>query len=145
MIEWRAHPVFVKYRATACGQVCHVNSSRLRALRKDQDGYLRFNAWHNGKLHTLKAHTFVYECWNGLIPPGMTIHHRDYEKANNVLENLTLMTMAENVGDAFRTENHSRTHPVVISGRRYYSKREAERCTGLSRYEMTPFQAARVG
>lgn len=144
MTEWRAHPVFTKYRASASGEICHVESSQPRALRLDRNGYLRFNAWLDGNLHTLKAHSFIFECWSGLIPAGMTIHHKDYDKVNNCLSNMTLMTMAENVGDTFRSENHPRTHPVVISGKRYYSKREAERRTGLSRYEMTAFQAARV-
>jgi len=99
-------------------------------MRSDRDGYLRFNLYHKSKLVTVKAHSFVLECFGGLRP-GMTVNHIDRCKSNNALANLEWMTAQENSSAAapFRSINHR----VVIDGVRYFSKREAQRRTGISR------------
>ena len=37
-------------------------------------------------------HQYIWEKTNGPIPRGMAVHHRDGDKANNVLENYELLT-----------------------------------------------------
>lgn len=45
---------------------------------------------------TTKVHKLVWEAFNGPIPEGMQIDHRDGDKTNNMLENLRCVTPKEN-------------------------------------------------
>ena len=47
-------------------------------------------------------HRCVWEAFRGPIPAGMTVNHIDGDKANNRLDNLELLTNAENSEHAFR-------------------------------------------
>ena len=42
-------------------------------------------------------HRFEWECVKGVIPEGFVIDHIDSVKTNNKIENLQLLTLAENV------------------------------------------------
>ena len=42
-------------------------------------------------------HRFEWECVKGVIPEGFVIDHCDSVKTNNQIENLQLLTLAENV------------------------------------------------
>ena len=42
-------------------------------------------------------HRFEWECIKGVIPEGFVIDHIDSVKTNNKIENLQLLTLAENV------------------------------------------------
>lgn len=54
-------------------------------------GYIRIT--HNGKLRM--EHDVVWEKANGKIPDGHDVHHKDFNKQNNALENLELLTKKE--------------------------------------------------
>ena len=43
-----------------------------------------------------KIHRFVWECFNGLIPKGLQIDHKDNRKTNNKIKTLQLLTPKEN-------------------------------------------------
>ena len=43
-----------------------------------------------------KIHRFVWECFNGLIPKGLQIDHKDNHKTNNKIKTLQLLTPKEN-------------------------------------------------
>lgn len=47
------------------------------------------------------VHRLVYLAFNGPIPAGMTVNHKDTNKSNNTPDNLELMTNAENVKHGF--------------------------------------------
>jgi hypothetical protein len=51
--------------------------------KKDKDGRLRLE------------HNLVWESYYGKIPPGMHIHHIDFNKTNNNIENLQCVTPLE--------------------------------------------------
>ena len=53
------------------------------------DGYYK----HQGL--RLSMHRYVWEYYNGKIPEGYEIHHKDFNKANNSIDNLQLLTVAE--------------------------------------------------
>lgn len=59
-------------------------------FRKDKKtGY-----WLCTTLHK-RLHRYVYEYFNGEIPAGYQIHHKDHNKDNNEIENLQLLTRKE--------------------------------------------------
>ena len=60
-------------------------------------GYLQMSVNEDGKSKSTKIHRFIWEAFNGSIPDGMTIDHIDSDKANNRLDNLQLLTHAENI------------------------------------------------
>jgi hypothetical protein len=42
-----------------------------------------------------KYHRYIWELYNGKIPEGYVIHHKDRNKLNNSIDNLQLMTESE--------------------------------------------------
>ena len=54
------------------------------------DGYIQIQASKNyrGKL----LHRLIYEEYNGKIPHGYQIHHKDCNKLNNSIDNLEALT-----------------------------------------------------
>lgn len=55
----------------------------------------------NGKL----LHRFIYEELVGEIPDGYVIHHKDFDKTNNSIDNLELMTFTEHKSLHAKTNN----------------------------------------
>ena len=50
-----------------------------------------------------RMHRYVWEFYNGEIPAGYEIHHKDHNPANNDIENLELMT----------AQNHRKYHAKI--------------------------------
>lgn len=58
-----------------------------------KDGYLYVTT---GKIHR-PIHRLMWEAVHGEIPDGMTINHKNGQKLDNRIDNLELLTRAENV------------------------------------------------
>lgn len=50
-------------------------------------------------------HRYVWEFYNGPIPAGYEVHHIDFDRSNNTIENLQLLTCAE----------HRKLHAELLS------------------------------
>ena len=61
--------------------------------KKTEKGYLRYSKDDEGRLRF--EHCIIWEKHNGKIPIGMQIHHKDFNKENNRIENLQLVTPLE--------------------------------------------------
>lgn len=72
--------------------ILHAETINIKHMehRKTKKGYLRFATDSEGK--TRFEHSIVWELHNGKIPLGMQIHHIDFNKTNNLIENLQLVT-----------------------------------------------------
>lgn len=59
-----------------------------------------------GKMYMI--HRLVYETFSGEIPDGMQVNHIDENKANNMVDNLNLMTNKENCNYGTRNKRLSK-------------------------------------
>lgn len=69
---------------------------RRRTENQTTGGYLQVRVMVDGKRVHALAHRLVYRHFNGPIPPGMMINHRNGDKGDNRPENLELATPSEN-------------------------------------------------
>lgn len=79
-------------------------------------GYLKVRLSYQGKIIDKLVHHLVYLNFNGLneIPQGKVIDHIDGNKNNNNLENLQLVSLSENVKNAFyKTKTNSSIREVI--------------------------------
>jgi len=105
----------------------------LRTPRSDRYGYLRININSNGKHVTKTIHRLVADCFK-IKGVGETIDHVDGDKTNNTVVNLQRLSAGLNCSKSFKQGFHSSIcKSVVVDDQTYYSKREAERQTGISR------------
>jgi hypothetical protein len=91
-----------KYEVNELGEVWSLMGNRkLRKASVGKDGYCRILLrLEKGVNVTKYVHRLVWECCVGEIPAGMTVNHKDMDKGNNRLDNLELMTQAENLAHA---------------------------------------------
>jgi hypothetical protein len=83
-------------------------------------GYLGVPVCANGKTATLSAHRMVWEAFNGPIPPGMQINHKNGIKHDNRLSNLEVVTPSENTRHTFThlgRKGVKNPHPGERNGR----------------------------
>lgn len=79
------------------------------SFRKDK----RTGYFLNAKTHK-RLHVYVWEYFNGSIPNGYHIHHKDFNKNNNELENLELLSASK----------HSKLHSNSWSKERYEQQKK---------------------
>lgn len=60
------------------------------SFRKDK----RTGYYLNAKTHK-RLHVYVWEYYNGEIPEGYHIHHKDFDKSNNEIDNLVMLAASE--------------------------------------------------
>lgn len=63
----------------------------LKFRRDKKTGY-----YLNAKTHK-RLHVYVWEYYNGSVPDGYEIHHIDFDKNNNDISNLALLTRTEHM------------------------------------------------
>ena len=95
------------YEASDLGRVKRVKTRggrpTSRILKEGRNrGYAKFVLCQFNERRTVAAHRVIWEAFNGPIPFGMQINHKDGDKLNNRLSNLELCTPSENTLHAFR-------------------------------------------
>lgn len=66
-------------------------------LSKDLNGYLRTGLTSKGKCKTIKVHRLVAKYFLEDFDENKTVNHKDFDKTNNCVSNLEMMTDSENV------------------------------------------------
>lgn len=102
-----------------------------RAEKLLPTGYLQIRAMFDGKRFCGAAHRLVWQYFNGSIPNGLCINHKNGKKDDNRPSNLELVTYAANTRHAYRIGLHSQrgernaghklTNEVVVSMRRLFA------------------------
>lgn len=88
----KIHPVYDQYAASRCGKVVNLDSEAILLGTPDITNKLSCsvrskNIKNRKSMQLLK---FVYECFHGLVPNGMTVKHIDGDCLNNKISNLEL-------------------------------------------------------
>lgn len=88
-------------RTTAYINKAGYDSSQFREgqFKKEIDngrGYKTVDLYKDNKGKRVYIHRLVVEAFIGDIPPGMVVNHKDFDRSNNALENLEIVTYSEN-------------------------------------------------
>lgn len=93
-------PLFVemlKNRGYYIGEDNHIRSKKGNLASKlMKNGYYMTSAAYDGKTYYFMEHRVIWVWHNGAIPQGLVINHKDFNKANNSIDNLEVMTQQEN-------------------------------------------------
>lgn len=93
-------PMFVemlKNRGCYISDDGHIRSKKGNLMSKlARNGYYLCVAQYDKKVYYFMEHRVVWVWYNGAIPKGLVVNHKDYNTANNKIDNLELMTQKEN-------------------------------------------------
>jgi len=101
-------------------------------------GYLMVGFNGKGKsknytIHSLVGEAFLgYKRGQGKKGSANSVNHKDGNKFNNCVENLEVVTLAENVRHMFKTGLSTTNHRVIYKDVEYYSKSEMRRKLKIS-------------
>lgn len=87
------------------------------------NGYLQITLYSEGKPRLFRVHQLVWEAFNGPVPDGLEINHKDTDKLNCKLRNLELVTHQENLQHAAKNGlyTHVLTKSIVREIRQRYA------------------------
>lgn len=95
----KQHPYYENYFVYEDGRIFGPRKE-LKPI-SHHSGYAVLTVRKNGKAKNYRWHRFVWEAFNGEIPPDKVINHKDGDKHNNSVENLEVLTSQENTQHAF--------------------------------------------
>ena len=97
-IKFFWHPWHKDYLASKCGKILSLKCGRKRILKSRNNGnnYLSFYFCNQSERKNYYIHRFVFEAFKGEIPKGMHIDHYDFDRKNNSINNLRLLSPKEN-------------------------------------------------
>lgn len=100
-----------KYMASNLGRIKSLWRKKeiIMKQREKNNGYMIVNLSDGERVVTRHVHRLVAEAHIGLLPDGITINHKDFNKKNNHIDNLELMSIKENIRHSF--QNNRRTEP----------------------------------
>lgn len=126
---WKSIPGFEYYEASSYGRVRsvdrfmeyerfgriskHFRPGKILSIRwNPKNGYGNF---FPGRGNTIYIHRAIVETFIGKIPKGMAVNHKDGNKKNNFIENLEIVTYAENIGHSYRELGRKTSKGDVLS------------------------------
>ena len=123
------------------GEIISLKGINEKSLKQfiNTSGYYKVQLSWNSKYKNYYVHRLIWEAFNGPIPKGMQINHKDENKLNNCLSNLEMVTPQYNTmyGTAIKRRAEKISKPVrqlhnneVIKD--YPSAKEASRQTGIT-------------
>lgn len=108
-VEWKSIPNFSWYLASNTGQIFDTIRNKLVKQYIHANGYKLVRVMNDfGKVGNVGVHRLVYQAFYGTYPKHLEINHKDEDKSNNNVENLEVITHAENVNYGTRNERISK-------------------------------------
>ena len=103
--DWKVIPNFENYRVNKKGEIIN-KFGKLLKPGSCSNGYLHVSL-SNGeaKAKHMYVHKLVWMAFNGEIPEGLLVCHKDTDRTNNSIENLCLMTHKENFNKPLTIEH----------------------------------------
>jgi DNA-binding XRE family transcriptional regulator len=92
----------------------------------DRRGYVKYSLTVDAVPADVSGHRLVWETFNGPIPAGLQINHKNGVKNDNRLENLEVCTQSENLRHRHRTLGVQGTKNPVYGERNGKSKLRRE-------------------
>ena len=86
------------YKCNSNGEIWNCKLNKL-CNSKDETGYIRISYVLTSKPYkkiSIRGHRLVWIYFNGPIPSGMVVNHKDKNKSNNSLDNLELLPIQDN-------------------------------------------------
>lgn len=114
MEQWRKIADYANYEVSDCGRVRNAKTMRVLKPHDNGYGYLTVGLCQHGKQRTLRVHRLVFVAFVGGVPEGMEINHIDEDKHNNRLENLEVITHADNMAYGMRGRRQSNTMRKLV-------------------------------
>jgi len=103
--EWKPIPGFEDYRVNREGEVKNKFGKTLKP-GKLSNGYMHVSLSNDTvKRKHMYIHHIVWVTFNGKVPDGLIICHKDTNRGNNALDNLTVMTQKENFNKPLTIEH----------------------------------------
>lgn len=120
-VKWSKVKNFPRYEISDDGMVYDTKSDRF-LIPSNNNGYLWVWVYSiEDKRYKKSIHRLVYEAFNGPIPEGMEVNHKDEVKGNNNAWNLELLTKKDNCNYGSRNDrigkaNSKQVYQYTLSG-----------------------------
>lgn len=88
--QWTHLELFPNYSISNYGRIVNVNSGRELNPSPDKNGYLRVALYHKGARYDAFIHRLVAECYFLNYRKGVEVKHKNHDKSDNGVFNLTL-------------------------------------------------------
>ena len=128
MTEWADVEGWPGYRVSRYGCVSGPRRAKLAGYR-DKNGYCCVGLYAGGQRPSnVKVHRLVAAAFIGPIPEGMQVNHINGVKHDNRVENLEIVTLADNIRHSFNVLGRKgrNVRPVFGSGHHHASLTEDE-------------------
>lgn len=111
---------FDKYTITRDGKIfSHSVLHRCKEMHGylTKRGYIRANMLCKDKQQrSYQWHRVIWYYFNGEIPEGLEVNHKDEDKTNNSLDNLELLTHTENINYGTRNQRAGASNSIALKG-----------------------------
>ena len=106
---------FPDYCATECGKIWSKKSKKFLSTKTKSKGYCKVNLYDgNGNVKNVRVHRIIWEAFNGEIPDGYEINHKNEIRDDNKLSNLELVTHYDNLMYGSRKEKQRNSLKKVV-------------------------------
>ena len=109
---------FSKYTITRDGKIFSNWGKHYMLGSPDRNGYLTICMRTKDKKSMVYLfHRVIWFYFNGEIPEGLEINHKDEDKSNNSLDNLELLTRPENIRYGTRAKRAAESNHIAQKGK----------------------------
>lgn len=96
------------------------NRAKIMSIFNNGNGYSYISLTKNGKRKNHYIHRLVASAFIGEIANGFVVNHKDYDKSNNQVDNLEIITQSENIRySALRMKKPHKSWKISNTGEKH--------------------------